>query len=517
MAAVVPMIDLKRRTLFDTFANLISGIGTAKDKTMFQRPMLELLAQGDLESMYRGDWISRKIVDVPAFDATRSWRAWQADQDQIEKLEEAEAQLGLQQKLLFALQRARLYGGSAIVMGVAGTGDFTTELDFEQVKKGSLKFVHVVERWMLAAGPRILDLTSPWFGEPSYYMRSNVATPPPQGGVEEPPTYKEFAEAGGKPFYIHPSRVIRLIGMDYPDFERAPDVWGDSVLQVVFDAIRQYSMVNSSISAMLAEAKLDVIKVSGLSEHLQTAESTNKLIARFTNANVAKSVVNALLLDKDNEEWDRKELSLAGFDRVMQAFSITVCGSADIPATRLFGREPAGQNSTGESDIRNYYDRVSSDQKVRLTPLLRPLDEVLIRHTLGDRDESIHYSWNPLWQESNTEKAAIELQVAQAHKIDVESGLINPDALRQARENYLIESGFLYPGIDAAIEDADKQGDFGPWSEMVPESEVMGPGGMGGGPGNGSGEPAPKPIKPKPQLDRRTTAKFFRDRLRKSE
>ena len=40
-------------------------------------------------------------------------------------------------------------------------------------------------------------------------------------------------------------------------------------------------------------------------------------------------------------------------------------------------------NATGDSDTRNYYDRLQSDQVMRLQPALARLDEVLIRNALG--------------------------------------------------------------------------------------------------------------------------------------
>ena len=52
--------------------------------------LLDLLDQEQLQSAYRGDWLCRKIIDVPAFDSCRTWRDWHADNDQIEKIEEAE-------------------------------------------------------------------------------------------------------------------------------------------------------------------------------------------------------------------------------------------------------------------------------------------------------------------------------------------------------------------------------------------------------------------------------------------
>jgi len=210
-----------------------------------------------------------------------------------------------------------------------------------------------------------------------------------------------------------------------------------------------------------AEAKLDIIKIQGLTNMISTTEGNQTLINRFANANAAKSVVNTLMLDA-TEKWDRKELRLTGMDKVMQMYLLICAGAADIPATRLLGREPAGQNATGESDIRNYYDRLAADQVVRLTPALHPLDEILIRHTFGSRDEDIHYTWQPLWQMDDEQKAKIELQKAQAHEVDVKAGLIEPEILKAARENALIESGFLYPGIETAIDEAE---------EMRPDEE----------------------------------------------
>jgi len=317
MGQVVPLKDY---FTWDSFTNFLAGFGIfGRDKAVSQQAILNLLDRVELENLYRGEWIARKIVDVPAFDATRAWRNWQAEEDQIEKLEETEREFGLQRKLLSALIKARLYGGAAIVLGV-NQGSFQDELDIDRVKKGDLKFVHVVERWMITAGPVVRDITSPWFGQPSYYMRSNLPIPPPLGGVEPPTSLAStLGEQEGSVFFIHPSRVVRLIGLDYPDMESAPDPWGDSVLQPVMDAVRATGLVNSSVSSMISEAKLDIIKIQGLQNLISTNEGTQQLYNRFANANAAKSVVNTLMLDT-TEEWDRKELRLTGMDRVMQMY-----------------------------------------------------------------------------------------------------------------------------------------------------------------------------------------------------
>jgi phage-related protein (TIGR01555 family) len=439
----------------DSFKNLLAGFGVpGRDKAVHQRFVLNLLDPEQLHNAYRGDWIARKVCDIPPFDACRAWREWQAEQDQIEKIEKAEADLGIQRKLIEAMTKARLYGGAAMIMGVEGQ-KFEEELDVESVGKDDLKFVHVVTKWQISAGPLMRDVTSPWFGEPSYYFRSNVPIPDPPASQA-----LEQSSLGYKPgeqIYIHPSRVVRLLGLDYPDWEQGPDAWGDSALQPIVDAISNAGLVSSSIASMISEAKLDVIKVPGLIEMLSTAEGATRVFDRFSQGNVAKSVVNATLID-GAEEWERIQVAFSGMDAVMAMYLNIASGAADIPATRLIGRSPAGENATGDSDMRNYYDRLQSDQKVRIQPVLSRLDEVLLRSVFGDRDEDIYYEWAPLWQMDAEQEAAVALAKAQAHKIDVDNGLINPEVLRRARANQLIEDGF-YPGIEAAIDEFELEPD----------------------------------------------------------
>lgn len=456
-------------TWIDSFSNFLAGFGLfGRDKSVSQQYYLNLLTPQQLEAAYRGDWLARKIVEVPAFDCTRAWRSWVAEQDQIEQLERTEQEFGLQHKLLSGLTKARLYGGAALIIGV-DQGDWGSELDVDKVGKGDLKFVHVVDRWHLAAGPLVREITNSYFGQPAWYMRANVPLPPQIGNVQE----LEAAMQGlppGSVIYIHPSRIVRLIGCDYPSMDHAPDPWGDSVLQIVDNAVKNAGLVASSVSAAIGELKFDVIKIKGLSAMMETSEGAKKLVDRFSNANAAKSVVNSVMLDKE-EEWERRELRLTNMDRVLMGYLTIACGAADIPATRLLGRSPEGMDATGDSDTRNYYDRLAADQTVRLTPAMSRLDDILIRHTFGDRDPDIHYHWDSLWQLDDKEKADINLKVAQAHNFDVQAGLLPPAVLKKARENFLIENPFMYPGIEGAIEEFDDDNQFG---EMVHEAAVAG-------------------------------------------
>lgn len=422
----------------DTLYNYVSGLGTAKDKSSFNTFTRNLLQRDQIDNAYRSDWIARKIINVPVQDATREWRDWQADEQQIEKIEEVEKELDVQRKLVRAMRLGRLYGGGALILGVEGAGNMTEELDLERVREGSLKFIHAVSRYEITAGQVNGDLQSELYGEPEYYERQAAV-----GAIDGQPIFR-----------IHPTRVIRFFGNEYPGNDVAGfDAWSDSVMETLADAIKQTGAVVGGISALVNEAKVDVIKVPNLMRNLTTKGYSDKLQQRFELANIAKSHTNTIMLDTE-EEWDRITTSFAALPDVLKVYLLIAAGAADIPATRLIGQSAQGLNATGDGDLKNYYDRVRSDQTNELSPVLQRLDEVLIRSALGTRDPAIHYMWAPLYTLDETQKADLAAKKADTMTKDVAAGLISLEVLAEGRKNQLIEDG-TYPGFEAALEEFD--------------------------------------------------------------
>jgi hypothetical protein len=152
----------------------------------------------------------------------------------------------------------------------------------------------------------------------------------------------------------------------------------------------------------------------------------------------------------------------------MREFLNIVAGAADIPVTRLLGQSPGGLNATGESDIRNYYDRISGDQNTWLTPAMTPLDNALWMSATGTRPTDAWYEWASLWQQTPKEKAETAKIKADATQIYSSSGLIPADALAKGVQNQLIEDG-VYPGLEDALEESAAELAIEP---LDPESEM---------------------------------------------
>src|SRR5687768_16822134 len=91
------------RFIGDKLSNLVANLGTSRDKSTFNYYTMHTLTPQELTAAYRCGWMARKIVDIPALDATREWRDWQADGAQIEDIEEEEKRLGLRNKVMEAM------------------------------------------------------------------------------------------------------------------------------------------------------------------------------------------------------------------------------------------------------------------------------------------------------------------------------------------------------------------------------------------------------------------------------
>lgn len=415
-------------TVKDSLRNLISGLGTEKDKASYTQFVSREFGEVELENMYRSDWIARKAIDLPAFDMTREWRKWQTTAANIELLETSERQMNVPQTFQWALTLARLYGGSLIILGVKDSGLPDTPLDYERVQKGSLQFLTVMHRYQVKTNTLDRNPLSLTYGHPFYY---------------------EVDTDQGLNIKIHPSRVVLIRPHRRPDDIRRKEVWGDPTIQSMFDALMNASTTQAHSSGLVAEAKLDIIKVKDLASHLATQEGEQRLFSRFSIANVGKSTINTLLLDME-EEWQRKEISFNGINDLLKTLLNIVSGAAEIPATRMLGISPAGQNATGESDLRNYYDMISSRQKLWLRPILNTFDQVFLRHTLGSIPPKLWYQFPNLWNPTSTEKAEIDKKRAETTKIYYDTGLLGNQVMYAAVSNQLIEEG-VYPGLEEAL------------------------------------------------------------------
>ncbi|WRH62051.1 MAG: DUF1073 domain-containing protein [Fuscovulum sp.] len=415
------------RNIFDGLSNFTANLGNGRDKASHSFYSYTPMSQEALLAAYRGAWLPGKIVDIPADDACRMWRAWNAKPEQISAIEAEEKRLGLRIKLRQALKLARLYGGAALLIGT-GDADPSLPLNPETVRRGGIRYLTVLSRFQLVAGDIDLDPTSAGFNKPMFYTVSATA----------------------RQVRVHPSRVVILIGAGVPSYyDAAEQGWGDSVLNKVYQSMLQADGTSANVASLVFEAKVDTIGVPGLMNRISEANYERQLNKRFSLAETAKGI-NGTLIHDTEEVVGQKQANFANLPDVMDRFFQNVAGAADIPVTRLFGTSAKGMNATGEGDLKNYYDHIKAMQELDLTPAMYVLDECLIRSALGSRPAEVHCAWSSLWQTTEKERADIGLVTAKTAKTLVEAALFPEATLAEATANALIEVGAM-PGLEGAI------------------------------------------------------------------
>lgn len=421
------------QTMFaDDLMNVITGLGGSGDSIRGAFYSAPLMSHTQIENSFRTSWASRKVHTIPPMDMTRAWRAWNADPDDVGRIEAEEKRLGLKAKVKRALTWARLYGGSAIVLG---TGDQRPELPLDSVKERGLKYIHVVTRHDLGVTEMNRDPGSEFYGQPVSYT----------------------VNSADRPLTLHPSRVVRFIGSELPDTLAAQEAgWGDPLLYSLWNAIINGDSAQGHFAALIAKAKVDTLTIPDFIKYVTTPEGEALLRKRVTAAQTFESIFNTKIIngaankDAAGETWEQFQVNWSGIPEVMTSFMQMIAAAADIPMTRLMGMSPAGMNATGRSDMENYFQMISAGQE----DMRAQLDQIdaLLLPSAGVKPAGIYWTYNALWTPTDKERADAGKVRADAAVALVNAGLVPDAVMQEGIKSQLIESGD-YPGIDAAYRD----------------------------------------------------------------
>lgn len=415
----------------DSLTNVVANLGTSRDKASASLITAVTMSPQTLMQTYRGSWAARKGVDIPALDSCRKWRDWQANKDEITAIEVEEKRLGVKVKTLAARIASRLFGGCALFIGDGGANP-ALPLNPETIKQGGVKYLAMVHRRMMSPGQLEENPASEQFGKPSMWTINS---------------------GGAMAVTVHPSRLVMFQGAALPDDAIAgtEQGWGDSVLVSAISAILNYDATVANIASLVFEAKVDTIGIPDFMSKLGDSGYEQVILKRFALAEAGKGINGTLIHDAD-ETLGQKQASFASLPDLMDRFSQLTCAAFDVPATRFMGQSPAGMSATGESDLRNYYDRISAAQELEMAPAMAVLDECLIRSALGSRPPEVHYRWASLWQSTDKERADIGKVQADTIAALKTTGLFPDEPLAEAAVNALTESG-AFPGLEGDMND----------------------------------------------------------------
>lgn len=478
----------------DGFDNFVSRIGLRNDNALSASTYTFDLTTRNrlkLEAAYRGSWVAGVVVDAIAEDMSRAGVDIQVAKDDgdIRKIFNAVSRLQINQSLCEVVQWGRLYGGSIGVIQIKGQS-LSSPLDVSTIAKGQFQGIVVFDRWML--NPVIQEPidSGPDMGLPKYYDIVNAPD-------EMSPSYKPTSIDGKR---VHYTRCIRGRGIKLPYFQAITEMmWDESVLERLWDRLISFDNATMSSASLIDRANLRTVKINMLREILAAGgEAANGLYAQFDMMRELQVNEGLTLLDKE-DDFASTAYSFAGLSDMMLQFGQQLAGATGIPLVRLFGQSPAGLNSTGESDMRMYYDNINAKQESSLRNPWETLLKVLWRSELGkDAPDDMTFTFKPLWQMSATDKANNAKTTTETILGAFDSGVTSRKTTLTELRDASADTGVFANITDEEIDEAD--------AEEPPMPDAP-PGAEAGAAKPGEEPPAPKtpvPAVKVPSLDAAT-------------
>ncbi|MDX7880464.1 DUF1073 domain-containing protein [Acinetobacter nosocomialis] len=408
-----------------------------------------------LEAMYRSSWVVGQVVDVVADDMTRKGvkLSGLTDPKESEKIDQEMDRLQVWGRLNKTIKWSRLYGGAIAVMMIDGQ-NVSTPLNPNTIGKDQFKGLLVLDRWMVQ--PTLEDLVTelgPDYGTPCYY---DVITD----------------SVGLCNQKVHYSRVIRMDGVELPYNQSITEnLWGQSVIERLEDRLTIFDSATLGAGQLVYKAHLRTYKVKGLRSLIAAGgQLYEALVKQINMIRQWQSNEGLTLMDAD-DTFEAHQYNFSGLDNILLQFGQQISGATGIPLVRLFGQSPAGLNSTGDSDLSNYYDNINQQQEGRLRTPLQILYAVLHMSVLGKPlPDSFSFKFASLWQLDDEKKANVAKGVTEAVISAEEGGLIKRStALKELRQSSEVTGVFSHI-TDEEIKEADDE-DPPPPGEKVDDEE----------------------------------------------
>jgi len=443
-----------RKTL-DSFQNVASrlgyGAGSQQDGSGFA---VDFISRNpyNLEAAYRSNWLCGMVVDIVAEDMTRAGIQFLSDDLELEHgeaIQKALERMRIWGELCNATKWGRLYGGGIAVLLIDGQR-LDTQLNLDTVREGQFKGIVALDRWQV--NPSLFDLVTaygPDLGQPKYYD----VTPAAKALIGE---------------RVHYTRCIRIDGLELPFRQKlAENGWGQSVLERLWDRVVAFDSTTAGAAQLVYKAHLRTMKVKKFRELVATGgKMYEAFIEQMKLIRTMQSNEGLTILDGD-DEFETHSYTFAGLDNLLLQFGQQLSGATQIPMVRLFGQSPAGLNSTGESDLRTYYDNNAKEQDQKLRPGLGRILELVSRSELGmPLPDGFAFEFVPLWQLTPEQKANVAKTTTDAIVAAEGSALITPQtAAKELRQLSRLTGVFTHISdeeIDALEDEPPAPGDVEP-------------------------------------------------------
>jgi len=381
------MLSLEERN--DSWQNLLSGLGTGRDKSTYNH-----LAPNDrfhpeyLEQLYVNDDIVARICDLVPSEMLRQGFSIKVNDEDF-------AWEGLSDVLRDALVKARIFGSAFIYIGADDGQAQEQALILSKIR--GVRFLNVLSPKDLSHHSFFGDAQQANFGQPELYRLNNS---------------RQYQSTS-----IHSSRLISFFGTLPLHTRQFPP----SILQRIYPVLQQFHTAWQATAHLMSDAAQGVFKLKGLHSAVASNRS-EELLKRMELVDMSRSISRSILLDAEDEDFRRDSYGFAGIPEILEKMMLRLSAAARLPVSLLMGQAPAGMNATGESDIRFFYDQVRAEQEG-----LKPKIEGLIKIKVGDENAKVSIDFPALWQMTDREKAELRRMEAETDRIYLQEGVLLPE------------------------------------------------------------------------------------------
>lgn len=385
-------------------------------------------------------WLVNKACSVPARDAVRKGYnivtedGDDLDEEAVKLFKRFDRKFRIQRQLVDFVRKGRIFGIRIAMFKVESTDPEYYEKPFnlDGVTKGSYKgIVQVDPYWTApqldqaaAASPDTLHFYEPtwWIINGKKVHRSHLCIYRHEEVVD---VLKPQYLYGGVPL---PQQIMERIYAAERTANEAPEL------------------------AMTKRTNVWLTDMEKVMANSQDAVDRLNLWTQFRNNYGVK------LGDKDSDEFQQFDTTLADFDALIMTQYQLVAAIACMPATKLLGTSPKGFGASGEYEESSYHEMLESIQDDALTPLLERHHALVMRSFIAPKGvESVTTTvvWNPLDTPTAKELADTNLVKAQAGQALIQSGAISSEDERK-RVATDKESGYHSMGLSDTDADEDE-------------------------------------------------------------
>ena len=431
--------------------NVLSGMGlTTKDKTVATSiGSKAILSEGELEALYVHG-IPRRYVDAISDEILRHRSTIKLGGDKQENANDLIATFEEYLKVTqfhhaFAevVKLQRLYGGAGLVLLI--DDGLAPEEPVEPARIRAVRgYVPLSRHELIPEDFSITDYT-----KPSHYRITTAQ----RLTAEQQGQYVNVR--------IHSSRVARFDGLYLPWNVRVRNTgWGLPVLQLVWEAYKRYETALSGLESMTTDSDLFVHKIPGLFNRIASGNESD-LRKRLEANNLSRSVYGGMVVDTE-EELSFLNRALSNIASATDPFVKDLQAATGWPASILMGDSPGGLGKEGRFEERVWATLVEQWQELYCRTAVTEVFTYILASREGPTQGRPPQKWSvefpSVFTQTDSEKAALRLQIAQVDAQYLNLGVLNALEVRQARfggTEYSIETTLNEAVTEQLIAQAD--------------------------------------------------------------